>query len=129
DYYKNNQQYEKIKKSYYRALKNKDNSTLYCLETNFGDRTDFQNLKINYLLFPKEEPLYILGVHFGKMENYQKMEKYFLNAVEYDNSDAMCGLGMYYSNLDCNKMIKYFLMAINEGSSRAMHNLGYYFDL
>ena len=53
------------------------------------------------------------------------MKKYYLMAIDKENSDAMFNLGNYYHFIEKNydEMKKYYLMAINIGNSNAMYNL------
>ena len=66
-------------------------------------------------------------VYFEK--NYELGKKYYLSAIDKNNSTAMNNLGFYYANIEKNYDLakKYYLMAIDKGNSFAMYNLGLYY--
>lgn len=74
----------------------------------------------------------IIGLYYYYIKkNYELSVKYFLMAVDLDNSNAMNNLGMYYYQIDNNYELahKYFLMTIehDELNDSAMNNLGCYY--
>jgi TPR repeat protein len=58
------------------------------------------------------------------------MKKYYLMAIELNNSTAMCNLAFYYDKRENNYdlMKKYYLMAIELNDKRAMFNLGIHYQ-
>ena len=75
--------------------------------------------------------LYIWIAFYYKYEKeqYDEMKKYYLMAIELNDSDAMYNLASYYQNIekDYDNMKKYYLMAIELNNSRAMNNLAYHY--
>ena len=76
-----------------------------------------------------------LGYNYYKIKDYQpqsrqheplsrdNMIKYYLMAIELNNSDAMTNLAYYYDEIkDYDNMKKYYLMAIELNNSDAMTN-------
>ena len=65
-----------------------------------------------------------------KMEDYDLMKKYYLQAIECNNSNAMTLLGKYYKNKEKNYdlMKKYYLMAINCNNENAIYGLAKYYE-
>ena len=62
-------------------------------------------------------------------KNYDEMRKYYLMAIELNNSSTMYNLGLYYETIEnYDEMRKYYLRAIELNNSRAMHNLGLYYQ-
>ena len=56
------------------------------------------------------------------------MKKYYLMAIDKDNSNAMCNLGNYYKDInDYELMRKYYLMAIEKENINAMYSLGLWY--
>src|SRR5258708_4912855 len=62
--------------------------------------------------------------------NNEKMEKYYLMAIDQNYASAMYKLGYYYQYTKYNneKMEKYYLMAINQNNSNAMYQLGHHYQ-
>ena len=70
---------------------------------------------------------YKLGNFYYKTEqNYELAKKYYLMAIDKNNSDAMNHLGNLYYEIEHDYKLakKYYLMAIDKGNSNAMFNLG-----
>jgi len=63
-------------------------------------------------------------------KNYNLMKKYYLMAIELNNSDAMNNLAYHYQTVEKNYdlMKKYYLMAIGINHSDAMNNLADYYE-
>ena len=54
---------------------------------------------------------YITYKPYGIIQNYMEMEKYYLMAIELNNSSAMYAYGKYQEiNKNFEQMIKYYLM-------------------
>ena len=72
-----------------------------------------------------------ISLYYKNIKNYEKMKKYYLIAIEKENSDAMTNLGIYYYFIEKNhkEAIKYYSMAIEKGNSNAMLRLGCYCEL
>jgi len=71
------------------------------------------------------------GVYYQYTEkNYDLMKKYYLMAIELNNSNAMYYLALYYQYIENNYelMKKYYLMAIELNNSDAMDNLAHFYD-
>jgi TPR repeat protein len=69
------------------------------------------------------------GDYHEHQKEYDLMKKYYLLAIEKNNTDAMNNLGLYYQEQkESDLMKKYLLMAIESGNSTAMFNLGFYYD-
>jgi len=94
-------------------------------------------LKLNDIKFVDKEDYYsdcddefyeYLGVYFHSKGDTKNMIKYYLMAIEKDNSNAMNNLGCYYeATCEDDNTIKYYCMAIEKGNSVAMNNLGKYY--
>jgi TPR repeat protein len=97
----------------------------------------YYDLFINNIIFEPNanntdyiDDLYYLGVYYQYTEiNYDLMKKYYLQAIENENSKAMYRLGSYYKwqELNYDLMKKYFIMAINKENILAMVELGDYY--
>ncbi len=72
----------------------------------------------------------LIGYYYRNIKtNDDLMKKYYLMAIELNNSNAMYNLGNYYeciANYDL--MEKYYLMAIELNNTNAMWNLGNYYQ-
>ena len=62
--------------------------------------------------------------------NYDEMKKYYLMAIDLNNSDAMNKLGIYYQIIEKNydETKKYYLMAIELNNDTSMYNLAIYYQ-
>ena len=68
------------------------------------------------------------GLYFEYIGDYEKMQKYYLMAIEKGNIPAMYNLGSYYCEMeDYKNMKKYYSMAIERGDCNSMNNLGRYY--
>ena len=99
----------------------------------------FKNIFKNKI---SEEPTtgieyYYYGIYYDYFDieddyedKYYLMKKYYLMAIELNNSNAMFNLGWCYENNEENYelMKKYYLMAIELNDSAAMFNLGWYYE-
>ena len=67
--------------------------------------------------------------YYRHIMNYPEMKKYYQMAIQINNSDAMCNLGVYYKEVekDYTEMKKYYQMAIQLNNSCAMNYLGNYY--
>jgi|SRR5437868_7209675 len=56
-----------------------------------------------------------LGVYYQNIKNYDETKKYYLKAINLNNSHSMNNLGLYYKNIKKNNnlALKYFLLAIH----------------
>ena len=71
-----------------------------------------------------------LALYYKEIEkNYELMKKYYLMAIEKENSTAMFELGLYYEDIEINHklMKKYYLRAIDKGNSSAINKLLKYY--
>ena len=77
----------------------------------------------------ESDKLLWIGNYYKLNKKYNEMKKYYLMAIELNDSDAMFNLGHYYHQIEINydEMKKYYLMAIKLNNSLAMNNLGYYY--
>ena len=83
----------------------------------------------------KEEPKNSIEYfYYGVFHNliyidYELMKKYYLMAIEQNESYAMNNLGFYYSEIEKYDLAKkYYLMAIEQNNSSAIVNLGVYYS-
>lgn len=70
-----------------------------------------------------------VGAHYKKIENYEKMKKYYTIAIEKNSTEAMYILARYYIIIerDYEKMENYSLMAAEKGNIDAMCMLCQYY--
>jgi TPR repeat protein len=76
------------------------------------------------------DDLYYLGIYYQYVnKNYDLMKKYYLQAIDKGNFNAMNNLGVYYQYIEINYelMKKYYLQAIEKENIEAMNNLGFYY--
>ncbi len=73
-----------------------------------------------------EETHFRLGYAFEQIEKYGDAVKYYEQAVEQEDADAMNNLGFLYENKykDMSKAEQYYLMAVAHKNASAMNNLG-----
>jgi hypothetical protein len=72
---------------------------------------------------------YNKGVYYDTLQDFDNMEKAFLDAVNFDHIQAMNRLGLYYDDIaEKEKMLKYYLLAIDLGETSAMYNLARYYS-
>jgi TPR repeat protein len=66
----------------------------------------------------------ILGDYYKDEKSYDLMKKYYLMAIEKDNSEAMTNLGHHYRYVEKNKnlMLKYYHMAVEKGNYYTRNN-------
>jgi TPR repeat protein len=72
-----------------------------------------------------------LGWYYQNIEeNYELMKKYYEQAIELGNSNAMCNLGYYYQYVEKNyELMKlYYERAVEHNISDAVNNLGIYYQ-
>jgi len=90
----------------------------------------FENKNID--LYKYDKNLYIwIGNYYEHIEkDYDKMKKYYLMAIEMNNTDAMADMANYYQTTEINydKMKEYYLMAVEMNHPIAMNNLGFYYQ-
>ena len=73
--------------------------------------------------------IFIYGVYFSIIKNYDEMIKYYLISIDNGYYSAMNNLGQYYYKIDdIDNMLKYHLMAIENGSICSITNLGCYYE-
>lgn len=104
---------------------------LYFIAHYFG-KYKLDHLYEKYLLRACEnglsEAFNALGTHYNNTKKYDKMEEYFLKAIELNNVDAMINLARFYSFKDNDKMIQYYEMAVDLKSLDAMCILAEYYE-
>ena len=63
-------------------------------------------------------------------EQYDEMKKYYLQAIEHNNINAMHNLSAYYTNTEINNELaeKYLLCAVNLGSLQSMNLLAIFYQ-
>ena len=67
----------------------------------------------------------LLGILYYKQKEYEKVEKYYLKAIELGDIDALIILGnLYNEQKEYEKAEKYYLKAIDSGNNKALNNLG-----
>ncbi len=73
--------------------------------------------------------LNLLGYYYLMRNNYNLSKKYYMIAIELNNSTSMQHLGSYYKSIDKNYylMKKYYQMAIELDNHHAMCNLASYY--
>jgi tetratricopeptide (TPR) repeat protein len=72
-----------------------------------------------------------IGIYYNIQHDYDKMDIYYLIALERGNIDSMYYLGMYYCYIEKNydKTEYYYLMAIESGNDiHITHTLGYFYQ-
>ena len=152
NYYKENKNFELMKKYYIMSINDKDSDNLDFIFTmySFGDYykniKDYEEMKKCYLLAINKENnkygvIYESGINyeFGEYyenieKNYEEMEKYYL--IEINNGvvdkfklKSLINLGNYYKNINnYDKMKIYYLMAIDMGDHDIMYKLGDYYE-
>ncbi|MDX1702552.1 MAG: hypothetical protein R3250_18120, partial [Melioribacteraceae bacterium] len=109
----------------------------------FREENDYTKLDdIDPILIKKLHDLYFKDINDDSIENktfygaycemkgdYDNMIKYYLMAIEKNDSYAMSNLGYYYEKQkDYDNMMKYYLMAIEKGSKEGMIWLNDYFQ-
>lgn len=75
---------------------------------------------------------YNLGIFYGNNSKYDKMKKYYKNAIKYEYYDAALSLGRFYHKVKFNKtkMKKYYNIAIKNNCSKAPFKMSkYYFHI
>jgi len=99
----------------------------------------YYDLFINNIIFEPNanntdyiDDLYYLGVYYQYTEiNYDLMKKYYLQAIDKGNNEAMYNFGLHYErryqNIYYDLMKKYYLQAIENENSKAMYRLGSYY--
>ena len=113
------------------------------IENNFNEYIPIKNIQslkkihnlcLNKIHFNPEtsEEFYYYGIYYYEdiEKDYDLMKKYYLMAIDLNNSCAMNNLGVYYQNIekDYDLMKKYYLMAIELKNSYAMFWLGSYYE-
>ncbi len=95
----------------------------YIVELYNNNLKELNEIDVNKLLWNG-------NYHKNIEKNYDEMKKYYLMAIELNNSSAMNNLATYYQYIEINydEMKKYCLMAIELNNSDAMNNLGYYYQ-
>ena len=91
----------------------------------------FDNDNLNYDL-TDDKILTIIGLYYKcKIKNYDKMEKYYLMAIELNNCRAMHNLGYNYQFIEENydEMKKYYLMAIKLNNELSIKNLCCFYNI
>ena len=109
----------------------KYNSSYIAIDNEFSIKKIHSLLINNNIYEPSNatEMIY-LGWYYQYTENnYAKMKKYYLMAIDEDDPIAMNNLGVYYKDIkqDYDQMKKYYLMAINKDYSNAIYNLAMYY--
>ena len=70
-----------------------------------------------------------LAYHYEEKEDFPTMEKYYLMAIDKDDTKAMYNLATYYAHKkDYQNMEKYYMMAIALGNANSMYNLAIYYN-
>ena len=101
----------------------------------FNDKfNDIILLLFNKNIIPNTDDsnlLYIIGIYYYHIMDYDLMKKYYFMAIDMKNNDAMYKFGNYYEFIEKNydNMKKYYLMAIDNGNTNAMINLGDYYEI
>lgn len=127
--------YENMKIYYLMAIELGNFNSLKNLLTYFCEIEDYNNLEkyfslVNLNILQSKHTDFIYSVInflanlYYLIEDYEKMEKYYLMGIELGDTKAMNNLGYYYSqNGEYELMEKYLLMAINLGCSMALLNI------
>jgi TPR repeat protein len=127
---------EKIK-NYEMAVK------FYKIGVEHGNEKSMLNLAIYYKNKEKNIDLYLkyakmsvehgssramhnLGLYYNIIKNYEESKKYYLMAIQLNNSDSMIELGKTYLivDKDFEQAKKYFLMGIGNNNSNGYYQLG-----
>jgi len=74
--------------------------------------------------------MYILGKYYYRKEDYDKMKKYYLMAIAFNDVMTMYELAIYYHDIENNdlEMEKYYLMAIDYGCNDTAYLEDYYYN-
>ncbi len=108
---------EEIKFTYIKINNKQSIKKIYDLY--FNDKEGKCETDIEFLYF---------GVYYYIHKNTDNMMKYYMLAIEKENSCAMYNLGNYYKKQkDYDNMMKYYMLAIEKGNSYAMCDLGIYY--
>ena len=76
-----------------------------------------------------DQEMFFYGLYFEETEEYEKMKKYYLMAIEKGNCLAMNNLGMYYYSLeDFDTAKKYLLKGVEKDNIDCIVNLGTYYN-
>jgi TPR repeat protein len=84
-------------------------------------------IEYNYI---KSEAMCGLADHYMVIKDYELMKKYYMMAIDYDNSRAMCNFACYYLGIEKNYevMKKYYMMSVEKGNIHSMLQLGWYYQ-
>ncbi len=72
----------------------------------------------------------IAEIYDAFIKDFEKAEKYYLKAIEKNQSEAMSNLALLYQ-IEFKNLIKaekYFMMAIEHGNDIALYNLGFFYQ-
>ena len=73
----------------------------------------------------KGQLYFVKGFIFKEQKEYEKAEKYYLQAIESGDNDALINLGLLYKEQkEYEKAEKYYLQAIEKGNNDILFNLG-----
>ena len=113
------------------------NNFKYSKLNNYEDINIIYNLFINDIIMNLEhlffndlnQIYYYYGIYYQIQNDFDNMIKYYLMAIEKNNSTAMNNLATFYEKQqNYDQMMKYYLMAIEKDNSTAMNNLADYYE-
>ncbi len=73
----------------------------------------------------------LMGYYYGNIRHdYNLMKKYYIMAIELNNTEAIFAMGNYYNFIEkrYDLMKKYYIMSIELNNSNAMHYLGHHYQ-
>jgi TPR repeat protein len=135
-YYITKKKYEKMKICYNKAISLGNSCAIYNLGEYYDLIENSHSLMKHYYLICINEhqsgdAALNLGFSYQNMKKYDKMEIYFLKAIELGNSKGAFNLAWYYDgiNRDVAKMKKYYKMGIDiDENANSMYNLALYYS-
>jgi len=87
-----------------------------------NNKTEEQEIKLGNIY-------YKLGYFYQQKKNYNEMLRYYLIAINKNNTFATVKLAGYYEHIEKNydKAKKYYILGVEQNNSDAMFNLGQYY--
>jgi TPR repeat protein len=126
-YYYENKKYDEAIKYYNMGVKNDNDIAAHNLAICHTQIKNYDEAKKYFIVsidnYEHAESMHGMAMHYKNVEqNYPKMIKYFLMAIEKDHVESMCNLAIYYCNIahDINNGKKYFMMAAKKGHVNSM---------
>ena len=131
-YYEDQNDHEKVKIYYERAIKKGDKDAMYNYGLYYESQGDYEKM-IKYHKMAEEngsaEAMNSLGVYYNEQQDYNKMFKYYSKAIDKGYVLAMYNMAAYYhTKKDFHNMLKYYNMASENGHIFSSICLGIYYE-